>query len=109
MWISLFATLAVRAVVALGLLIMTQAISSEELWQGFARGLLLVVFVLVGVWVFKALMLPILICVLLLLRHAMVWALLIVLALIAFTLLMRMLASRVVKRIDRHRSNKEKA
>jgi hypothetical protein len=88
MWMFLLTTICLLAVVIVGLLIMVQVVSLEQLGEGIWRGFLLIVLTLGGVWFIREAVLPILMCALVWLKHAMLWALTIILAAIASVLLL---------------------
>ncbi len=85
------------AVVIVGLLVMTQAISLEELRTGIGRVFLIALIVLIALCVLKGLLLPILTSWIVTLKHMTGWLVIIVLAIIAAMLLLRMLVSNFLK------------
>jgi hypothetical protein len=98
MMMPLLTTLCVLGVLIVGLLVMTQAVSFEQLGHGIWRAFVAIVLVVIGAWLLKSALLPILRCVIVWLKHAMQWALVSVLALTTAILLLRIamltLASR---------------
>ncbi len=87
----------VLAVVIVGLLVMTRAISLEELGGGMRRGFLMVLSVLTAFCVLKSLLLPMLSSWVVALKHMIWWLVIIVLAVFAAMLVLRMLVSKLEK------------
>jgi hypothetical protein len=85
------------AVVIVGLLVMTQAISVQELRAGIGRVLLTALIMLIALCVLKGFLLPILTSWVVALKHMTGWLVIIVLAIIAAMLLLRMLVSNFQK------------
>jgi hypothetical protein len=85
------------AVVIVGLLVMTQIISLEELRAGIGRVFLMALIMLIALCVLKGLLLPILRSWVVTLKHMTAWLVIIVLAVIAAVLLLRMLVSNFQK------------
>jgi hypothetical protein len=91
-----------------GLLVMTQSISLEELRNGVWRGILLVVMVLVGICALKSLLLPILTSWLVALKQIMWWSFVIVIAVIVASLVLKVLMTKFAKWLSARTShNKE--
>ena len=90
--------LCMLAVVMVGLLVMTQAISLEELGNGIWRGFLTVVLAVVAICFLKAVLLPILICWLVRLKQMLLWIAVVVLALVIALLVLQMLISKFAQR-----------
>lgn len=90
----------VLGVVMVGLLVMVQAISLEELGRGMWRGFLLAVAALVGLCVLRGSLLPILTRCLVALKQLMWWAFVIVLAVIATLLLLKVLITKFATRLS---------
>ena len=97
MLLQCISAVCILGVVTVGLLVMTQAISLEELGNGIWRGVLLVVTVFVGICALKSLVLPILTSWLVALRQIMWWIFLIALAVIAALLLLKVFMTKVAK------------
>lgn len=76
------------AVVAIGLLIVVQLVSFEEIEKAIARGLLVLGLAFVVFWIVKAFVLPILVCALLSLKKATLGALLVLLILLGIAALL---------------------
>jgi hypothetical protein len=85
------------AVVIVGLLVMTQAISLEELRAGIGRVFLMALIVLIALRVLKGILLPILTSWVVALRYVTGWLVIIVLAIIAAILFLRMLVSNFLR------------
>ena len=85
------------AVVVVGLLVMTQAISLEELGYGIGRGFLMVLSVLVALCVLISLLLPSLTSWLVTLKCMVWWIVIIVVAIVAAMFFLRMLVSKLEK------------
>ena len=98
-------TLGVISVVTVGLLVMVPAVRFEQLGRGLGRSFLVVFLALIFAVISKALLLPILFCGLVWSEHALAWALVIVLLIIASTLLSQALVR--LARIHRRRRNRE--
>ena len=81
-------------VVIVGMLVMTRAISLDELGNAIWRGVLMTVVVLLTLCVLKVLLLPILISSLVMLKHMIWWAVIIGLAIVTALLFIRMLVSK---------------
>ena len=81
-------------VVIVGMLVMTGAISLEQLGKAVWRVFLLTLIVLTTLCVLKGLLLPILISSLVMLKHMIWWAVIIGLAIVAVILVLRMLVSK---------------
>jgi hypothetical protein len=94
-------------VVIVGLLVMTRVISLEELRNGIVRGLLVGALALIGICVLKGLLLPTLISWLVTLRRMSSLVVIIVFAVIALVLVVRMLISRFQQWLS-HRGNHDK-
>jgi hypothetical protein len=95
------------AVVVVGILIMTQVLSLEELGSGMWRAFVFLALAFVMVWVLRTVLLPILICVLVWLKSVMLWAVVIVLATIAFMIMLRVLPLKLAKRAPQDKNHKE--
>ena len=91
-------TTCVLAVVIVGMLVMTQAISLEQVGHGIWRGFLFLALGFITVWLTKAILLPILLCGLVWLKNKMLWGLLIVLVVITAMFLLRLLALKLATR-----------
>jgi hypothetical protein len=87
----------VLAVVIVGLLIMIEALSLEELGRGIGLGLLIALTVFFALCVLKSVLLPILTSWIVTLKQMIGWILIIVLAIIAAMFLLRMLVSNFKK------------
>lgn len=98
----------VLAVLIIGLLVMTQTISLEQVCGGIWRCFLLLVLALVTFCLLKALLLPILTLGLIWLRQLMLWVLVIVLAVVASMLLLRMLFLKLANGNTRGNTNRGK-
>lgn len=107
MWMVLLTTVCMMVLVVLGMLIMTQIVTLEALTHGFWRGLLLIALGLISICVFKAALLPILICLLLWLKHVMAAVFGIVLTIIALTLTVQITIRLIRNRSIPERGNKE--
>ena len=81
-------------VVIVGMLVMTGAITLEQLGHAAWRGFLIIVIVLTTLCVLKGLLLPILISSLVMLKHMIWWAVIIGLAIVTALLFIRMLVSK---------------
>ena len=90
-------TVCMLAVVIVGLLIMTRTISLEELGHGIGRAFLIALVVYIALSVLKGFLLPILSSWVVALKHMIGWLVIIVLAIIAAVLLLRMLVSNFQK------------
>jgi len=95
---ELVSALCMLAIVVVAVLIMTQAVSLEALGKGIARCLSLLMLALITLGLLKTRVLPILICAIVWLKGVMVWAFVIVLAVVALVLLLRVLLSRLANR-----------
>jgi len=84
--------------VVLGMLLITQMVSLELLGKGIWRCLFLLAFVLITLWLLKAVLLPILICALVWLKGVMIRTLVIVLAAVTLALLRRVFFIRLAIR-----------
>lgn len=91
----------VLAVVLVGLLLITQVLSLEQLGHGISRCLWLIALAFAVVCLLRAVLLPILLCLLVWWKGVMLWALGIVLAMIALLLLPRMLLMKFGNRKTR--------
>ena len=89
-------------VVIVGMLVMTRAISLEQLGNAAWRGFLMIVIVLTTVCVLKVLLLPILISWLVMLKHMIWWAVIIGLAIVTALLFIRMLVSKFERWLSPH-------
>ncbi len=85
------------AVVIVGLLVMTRAISLEELVCGIGRSFLIVLGGIIALCVLNGLLLPILSSWLVALKQMIWWIVIIVLAVIAAMIVLRMLVSKLEK------------
>jgi hypothetical protein len=85
------------AVVIIGLLVMTQAISLEELADGIWRGFLMALSVSIALCVLRGLLLPILASWLVALKEMIWWVVIIALAIIAAMFFLRMLVPKLEK------------
>lgn len=103
----LLITISMLLVVVVGMLIMTQAVSLEQIGDNLWKGFVSLAIVLIGTWVFRVLMLPILVCLLLWLKHAMAAALFILLVLVALMLLFQSTTRSIKDHRVPERSNKE--
>ena len=97
----------ILAIVIVGLLVMTQLISLEELGNGIWRAFLTVLVSLIAICFLKAVLLPILICWIVRLKQMFLWIAVVVLALVIALLVLRMLISKLAQRSpakgERHR------
>jgi hypothetical protein len=89
----------VLGVVIVGLLVMTQAISLEQVAGAIGRTLLFAVLALIALCILKAFLTMALIAMLWLLKHLVVWLAVIVLVIAAVMFLARILISRLEKRL----------
>jgi hypothetical protein len=85
------------AIIIVGLLIMTRAISLEELANGIWRGFLMTLSVSIALCVLKGLLLPILASWLVALKQMIWWIVIFVLAVMAAMLVLRVLVSKLEK------------
>ncbi len=86
------------AIVIVGLLVMTQIISLEELGNAIWQGFLTIVIVLVAICFLKAILLPILISWVVALKQMLVWIAMIVFALVIALLVVRVIISKSTQR-----------
>jgi len=90
---QLLFVLPVLVMVMIGTLIAAQVLSLEQLGSSIWRAFVLIAIVFVTAWFLKAVVLPILVCTLVLLRHAMVVFLMLVVAAAVVLLCWRLLKS----------------
>jgi hypothetical protein len=99
-------TTCVLAVVIIGLLIMTQALTFEQLGSGIWRGLVLLA-VVCAAWLFTAVVLPILLCALVWLKNAMLGILVSMLIVVAVLVLLRLAFNVLMNRTPHGTQKKE--
>src|SRR5258708_23868884 len=97
MLIQCVSAVGILGIVIVGALVMVQAISLEELGTGIGRGFLLVVAAFVGLCVLKGFLLPILTTWLVALKEIAAWMFVIVLAIIAALLVLKVLVTKFAK------------
>ena len=90
------------AIVIVGLLVMMRAISLEELGDGIGRSFLIVFGGIIALCVLKGLLLRILTTWLVTLKHTVRWIAIVVLAMIAAMVFLRMLVSKLEKWLSAH-------
>ena len=95
------------AVVLVGMLLMTQILSFEQLRTGIWRLFLLVALVACAAFLLKLVLLPILLCALVLLKSLALLGLAIVMVLIACVVILRLCLLKLANRNARHSGRNE--
>jgi hypothetical protein len=98
MLIHFLSIVGVLGIVILGMLVMTQLVSLEELGRAIWRAFITVLLVLIAFCVAKTVLLPILVSWLVGLKQMLLWIAIVVLALVIALLVLRIVISKLAQR-----------